>query len=395
MKGWEQRKLKDICQIKGGKRLPLGEDFSEKGYPYIRARDIKGGKIYIQSPVYVSDQVREKIVKYITNKDDILITIVGANIGDVGIVPAELDNASLTENAVKLTNYIGVHPQYLLNFLNTSYCKEVMQRASAGAAQGKLGIYKINEIIISLPPLLIQQKIAAVLSSYDDLIENNNRRISILEKMADELYREWFVRLRFPGHEKVKIAKGVPEGWEIRKLRDILELAYGKAMKEETRITGMIPVYGSSGLIGYHNQYLVLGPGLIVGRKGNVGNIIRVKENFYPIDTTYYVISSYPLTYLFYLLHTMNFINNDSAVPGLNREQAYANEFYFPTLKLINAFEKQIAPILSQKEILENQNTNLTIARERLLSRLMSGKIDMENLDIEFSKSIQEEIANG
>ncbi len=233
MKSWPQVKLKDLCDVKGGKRLPLGEDFSLHGHPYIRARDIKNGKIKIESPVFISDSVREKIKRYITNTNDILITIVGANIGDVGIVPREFDNASLTENAVKLTNYRGVDSKYLVNSLTSSHSKERMQQASAGAAQGKLGIYKINEIPILLPPLPIQRKIAAVLSAYDDLIENNTRRIAILEKMAEELYREWFVRLRFPGHEKTKIVKGVPEGWEVNNALSILNVLGGGTPKTE------------------------------------------------------------------------------------------------------------------------------------------------------------------
>jgi len=128
-----------------------------------------------------------------------------------------------------------------------------------------------------------------VLSAYDDLIENNNRRIAFLEKMAEELYREWFVRLRFPGHEKVKIVKGVPEGWAVKKLKEIVEFAYGKALKEEDRIEGNYPVIGSGGIIGYHNAALVKGPGIVVGRKGNVGKVIWTKKDFFPIDTVYFV----------------------------------------------------------------------------------------------------------
>lgn len=133
------------------------------------------------------------------------------------------------------------------------------------------------------PPLPIQRKVSAVLSAYDDLIENNNRRIALLEKMAEELYREWFVRMRFPGYEKVKIVKGVPKGWKVKQLREIVELAYGKALKEEDRIEGNFPVIGSSGIIEYHNTAFVEGPGIVVGRKGNVGKVIWSKKDFFPL----------------------------------------------------------------------------------------------------------------
>jgi len=249
----------------------------------------------------------------------------------------------------------------------------------------------LKRIPVYLPQIFIQRKIAAILSAYDDLIENNNRRIAILEKMAEELYREWFVRLRFPGHEKVKIVKGVPEGWKAKKLKDIVLLAYGKALKESTRFDGRVPVYGSSGIIGYHNQAICKGPGIIVGRKGNVGSIIWASTDFYPIDTTYYVISKYPLSYIYYLLRSMNFINNDAAVPGLNREQAYSNDFFLPEKRLVFHFSDTLLPLVSHKDLLQKLIQNLTASRDRLLSRLMSGAIDVENLDIEFPKSMQEE----
>jgi len=103
--------------------------------------------------------------------------------------------------------------------------------------------------------------------------------------------------MRFPGHEKVKFKKGVPEGWKIVRLKEILELCYGNALKQTDRKEGGCPVYGSSGVVGYHNKFLVKGPGIIIGRKGNVGSIHLTDNNFYPIDTVYFVKSrTNPLT---------------------------------------------------------------------------------------------------
>ena len=235
-----------------------------------------------------------------------------------------------------------------------------------------------------------QQKIVAILSAYDDLIENNRRRIALLEKMAEEIYREWFVRMRFPGHEQAKFEKGVPVNWKQMTLGEVLELCYGKALKDENRAAGRIPVYGSGGIVGTHDEALVDGPGIIVGRKGNVGSVYWSDDAFFPIDTVYYVKSHFSMCFLLYLLKSMNFINNDAAVPGLNRSQAYSNRFFMPTTDLIADFGSQAKRLFDLRKNLTKQLQMLESTRDLLLPRLISGKLPVENLDIHFPPSMQE-----
>ena len=156
------------------------------------------------------------------------------------------------------------------------------------------------------------------------MIENNQRRIKLLEEAARRLYREWFVALRFPGHERVKVVDGVPQGWGRVTLEDLATLNYGKALKESERTPGQVPVYGSSGIVGSHMSALVNGRAIIVGRKGNVGSVFLSHVPFFPIDTVYYVTPEQTSCYLFGLLRSMHFISSDSAVPGLNRGYAYS-----------------------------------------------------------------------
>jgi type I restriction enzyme S subunit len=272
--------------------------------------------------------------------------------------------------------------KYFYFFLRP-FLKSFEQQAT-GATTKFLTIKILNNVDVALPKFEIQQKIAAILSAYDDLIENNKRRIALLEKMAEEIYREWFVRLRFPGHEKVKGVKGVPEGWEEKKLSEIVELCYGKALKAEERVSGDYPVFGSSGVVGTHNKPLVKAPGIIVGRKGNVGSVHWADCDFFPIDTAYYVKSTISLHYLFFLLQSMNFINNDAAVPGLNRNQAYSNLLLLPLDSVINEFSAKAKQLFELKDNLSKQNEQLTQTRDSLLPRLISGKLSVENLDIQF-----------
>lgn len=249
------------------------------------------------------------------------------------------------------------------------------QAASIGAATQYLTKSILDNFKVSLPRIDQQNEIVAILSAYDDLIENNKRRIALLEESARQLYKEWFVRFRFPGHEHVKIVDGVPEGWQKKKFKELVTLNYGKALKADNRIPGEFPVYGSSGVVGHHNKALVKGPGIIVGRKGNVGAIHWSHLDFFPIDTVYFLTKEDSSYYIYYSLAHTTFINTDVAVPGLNRDFAYSREIVLPPENLRNEFEEEVTPIFQQSHTLEKYNQQLSKARDLLLPKLMSGEI--------------------
>ena len=279
-------------------------------------------------------------------------------------------------------DFKGNDPRFLTYFLRTL---NLERQNTAGAVPG-LNRNALHLLPVSIPPLPTQRKIAAILSAYDDLIENNTRRIAILEEMAQALYREWFVHFRFPGHEKkcmVESAPGmIPEGWKVVKLGDVIELAYGKALKADVRIEGIIPVYGSSGIVGYHNEELVKGPGIIVGRKGNVGSVFWSDSDFFPIDTAFFVQSNVCLHYLYYNLRNQHFINNDAAVPGLNRNQAYLLPFLLPEKRILDQFQEFIVSLFKQLQNLAQKNANLRQTRDLLLPGLIAGEVDVEGMEV-------------
>ena len=182
----------------------------------------------------------------------------------------------------------------------------------------------------------------------------------------------------------------IPEGWKVEKLGSVIELAYGKSLTAKNRTDGSFPVYGSAGVVGNHNEYMVYGPGIIVGRKGNVGSVFWSNENFFPIDTVYYVKTNIPLHYAYYNLKNQNFINNDAAVPGLNRNQAYLLPFLIPDDNVLMEFEKQIDSIFKELDILSKKNQNLRKTRDLLLPKLISGEIDVSDLNIRIRNENQE-----
>lgn len=244
-----------------------------------------------------------------------------------------------------------------------------------GATIKHLPKEKLAMVQVALPPVATQKRIAELLSSYDDLIENNKRRIALLEESARLLYREWFVHLRFPGHEHVKVVDGVPDAWERRTVGTVLELRYGKALKESDRVEGAFPVYGSSGVVGSHKSALVEGPAIVVGRKGNVGSVYWAPIGFWPIDTVYYVPKEQADYWLYLTLPLVGFQNTDAGVPGLNRGFAYSRKVLLPSERLRRRFDETVEPMFAQMTTLENFNRKLAEARDLLLPRLMSGEV--------------------
>jgi len=168
---------------------------------------------------------------------------------------------------------------------------------------------------------------------------------------------------------------GVPKGWERKCLGDIFEFQYGKALKEDARVLGSYPVYGSSGVVGSHDKALVEGPGIIVGRKGNVGSVHWSPADFWPIDTVYYVPPEHVSLFLLHTLATVHFQSSDVAVPGLNRGYAHSMQILWPTDTLRSQFEEFSHPIYRQATALRQMNEKARAARDLLLPRLMSGEI--------------------
>ena len=222
-----------------------------------------------------------------------------------------------------------------------------------------------------------------------------------LEEMARALFKSWFVdfdpvRAKMEGRDPglptpladlfpdrlVGSELGeIPEGWKAKGLGDLLVLAYGKALKADSRQhDGDVPVYGSNGQVGWHDERLVRGPGIVVGRKGNPGIVLWVNTDFFCIDTTFYVIAKGSCSSLHFLLHALTHqdlpsIAADSAVPGLNRNLAYMNRQVVPSEEIIGYFDTYVDPLFSQGACLRKEAQTLTSLRDALLPKLISGDI--------------------
>lgn len=265
--------------------------------------------------------------------------------------------------------------QFLYYALNSEPYRGQVRGSASGATVRHTAPERIYRCRVSLPGLSEQKEISASLKFYDDLIANNKRRIELLEQAARLLFKEWFVHLRYPGHEHDNAVEGVPTGWQRKTVEDVARLIYGKALQEEKRESGEVRVYGSSGEVGRHNARLVEGPGIVVGRKGNVGSVFWVDDDFWPIDTVYYVSPEQVSQFVLHLLKSQSYQNSDAAVPGLKRDSAHAIKLLWPSEAWRMRFEEMAGLVYAQRRLLIRANARLTQARDLLLPRLMDGRL--------------------
>ncbi|MEJ7759548.1 MAG: restriction endonuclease subunit S [Gemmatimonadaceae bacterium] len=382
---WRDCKLGDLLDVKHGYAF-LGEYFASTGTHVVLTPgnflEEGGFKEKSDKARWYSGPVPED---YVLNEGDLVVAMTEQAEGLLGssaLIPRSgvyLHNQRL--GLVQIRDRKQADQHFIYYLFNSKPVRQQLRGSASGTKIRHTAPSRIADVKVRVPPLPVQRRIGGILSAYDELIKNSQRRIRILEAMARALYREWFVHFRFPGHEKlprIGSALGdIPKGWQVKKLGDVLQLNYGKALKKEDRHGGGFPVFGSSGVVGYHDASLVHGPGIIVGRKGNVGSVFWCDKDFFVIDTAFFVTSSIPLRFLSYVLPNLNFINSDAAVPGLSRNQAYTLEILVPPAGLLhkfcglaNTFEKQASTLRLQIE-------NLRRTRDLLLPRLLSGNVTL------------------
>ena len=267
----------------------------------------------------------------------------------------------------------------LYYFLSPNWRSVVEMFIKSGATVDRLPLEKFPDIPVRFPSLPAQKQIASILSAYDNLIENNRRRMALLEESARLLYREWFVRLRFPGHEHTRIVNGVPDGWERKTLGDALTLKRGYDLPANDRINGPIPIVSSSGITGYHGEKKCDPPGIVTGRYGTLGQVYFIQEPFWPLNTALYVrdFKETPAAYAALLLDfSLQGTQSDkAAIPGLNRNVAHCLPILWPPKLLRDEFNGFALLCYEQTRVLEQQNRKLRSARDLLLPQLMSGEL--------------------
>jgi type I restriction enzyme S subunit len=386
MRSWREVLIKDVAYFQEGPGLRNWQ-WADSGVKVINGRNVLlDGQIDLaKTDKFISlDEFQRKYEHFGIQANDIVVTSSGT-LGKVGRIKPEHLPLMMNTSVIRFrsSNNAVLNDDYLFCYLQSSHFQQQILSYAIGSAQKNFGPSHIKLMSMPLPPLLIQQRIGGILSAYDNLIENSQRRIRILETMARSLYQEWFVNFRFPGHEKLKRVPSalgeIPEGWEVGQLVDLMVLQRGFDLPKADRIEGNVPIYAANGVTGFHDTVKAKAPGVVTGRSGTIGDVTYVQEDYWPLNTALWVKAfpkSEPL-YSYYVLSSLDLkqFNSGAAVPTLNRNDVHKIQSLIPPHSLQKRFQNTAGAMLALGRNCQQQSEILRKTRDLLLPRLLSGQL--------------------
>lgn len=432
MSKWEVKEIKQLGRVVTGKTPPKDEGkYFEGEFLFVSPKDLDFDKLYVfETETSITKEALDKFKNQVISRNAVMYTSLSFSFGKIGIA----SEAVLTNQQISSIVVNSSHDYRFVYYLLRAN-RPLIFSYNSGIDTPIVPKSVFEKIEFRIPPLPIQKKIASVLSAYDDLIENNDRRIALLEKMTEEIYREWFVRLRFPGHKQVNFHKGIPEGWEVRKIRELVKYYIGGGWGNETSSAefgvGAFVIRGTdlpsinngnypNEIFRFHKnsnyQSRKLETGDIIfevsgGSKDQLlGRSSLITEkilNFYNhnvicasfcklIRINKNLASPYFMKYFLKLYYTSELVSiyqvQSTGISNYQFESFLSYQTIItPPVELIHEFDKHISPMMNQKDLLGLSNLSLKQTRDRLLTRLISGKLSVEDLDIQFPPSMTAE----
>ena len=418
MNNWSLSRLKEITSKIGSGATPRGgkKTYLESGVSLVRSLNIYDFNFSYKDLAFINDDQALGLSNVEVFSNDILLNITGASVARCCIVPTEILPARVNQH-VAIIRVIPelANSKFVYYSINSPNNKNILlSLAQGGATREALTKKTIENFKIQLPPLPIQRKIASILSAYDDLIENNTRRIQILENMAQAIYREWFVNFRFPGHEHVKMVESelgkIPEGWKVVNLTNLVCTQYGYTESAKTEEVGPKYVRGMDinktsyinwGQVPYctidydkYLKYKLFPKDILVIRMADPGKVGIVERDIEAVFASYLIrlkikdekFKPYFLYYLLMSNYYQGYISGAST--GTTRKSASAGiitniNFILPSIHIMNSFEDQITDLRKLLNILLDKNEILRHVRDLLLSRLISGELDVSEIEID------------
>ena len=403
---WEKVKLGEIsfCIQPG----PFGSqvhnsDYAHEGTPIIMPKDMVDGHIRHTGLIRVPEEHVARLQRHQVCAGNLMV----ARKGDVRkcVYITENENGWLTgSDCLKVAlNENVCFPKYIYYQLRSPYIGRWLEQISIGATMPSINTGLLSGIEMYLPSLEIQRRIADILSTYDDLIENNRKQIKLLEEAAQRLYKEWFVDLRFPGHEHTKIVDGVPEGWESCILDDVIEFD-PKVRLDKDRVKQCVPMsaLSTSSMVldmneisettsnsgsKFQNGDTLLARITPCLENGKTAFVHGIESDEGAVGSTEYIVmrSKQLNPYMVYLLSRTNgfrqsAINSMSGSDGRQRVKAdklKSLAYLRPPIGLVHSFEQKVAPVFGMVFTLNKQVFAATQARDRLVPKLMSGKVEV------------------
>lgn len=330
-------------------------------------------------PVYGGNGLRGYTSTYNFDGECSIVGRQGAYCGNVKYV---VGKSYMSEHAIVAVT----RPEHNNKYFSYKLALANLGRFSGQAAQPGLSVTKLLRLKFEMPSKSYQDKIASILSTYDTLIENNTKRIRLLEQMAENLYKEWFVRFRFPGHENAEMGNGLPKGWKIERYGDIATITAGGdcpvICSDNKTLETFVPIYSNgisnNGLYGYTDKPRITEPCITISARGTVGFVCLRDEPFVPIVRLLAVI---PIKLgVFYLYHSTKYNDlegNGTSQQQLTKPMLAKRKIIIPSKAICDRFEIVVSSLYKQIKNLSIQNQLLTRQRDLLLPRLMSGKLEV------------------
>jgi type I restriction enzyme S subunit len=397
---WPTRTIGDVCDVVPGFAFK-SKDLGDMGTPVIKIGNIKENcSVDIDTAQCLPENLIEsRHKKYFLRNGDILIAMTGATAGKVGRVRCAEDQALLLNQRVAKLCPTSINPDFFWSAISTDRYRSVFYGLGGGAAQPNMSGSQIELVEIPYPPPAHQERIASILSAYDDLIENNRRRIQLLEQAARLLYKEWFVHLRFPGHEHTQIIDGVPDGWEKKRLRDVAatnaESYRANNLPNEINYID-ISLVKQGRILSKNKMPSSEAPGR-ARRKGADGDIIwsNVRPNLraYALvlepdendvfSTGFTILSPIiiPFSYLYLFVTTDEFVGHlvnhttGASYPAVRPDDFERAEILLPAQSVLKFFHERIEPAFRMIQVLEKEINALAKARDLLLPKLINGEM--------------------
>jgi type I restriction enzyme S subunit len=384
----KRHRMKELCEITSSKRI-FAADYQPEGIPFYRGKEITEkhkGNLDVTTELFIDPEkfeaIRAKFGAPVAG--DLLLTSVGT-LGSPYVVRAGETFYFKDGNLTWFRKLKGLDSRYLYYWLLSPHGRAELKKCTIGSSQSAYTIVLLKDMEINLPDLPTQCKIAGILSAYDDLIENNLRRIKILEEMAQSLYREWFVHFRFPGHESTKFVDSplgqIPKGWEVTSLGDLVEIRKGKNITKTTIREGSIPVV-AGGLTPayYHDTANTVAPVVTISASGaNAGFINIYFDDVWASDCSFIDGKATPDVFYFFLM----LISRQNEVTGLQRGSAQPHVYpkdlmALEALRVLQEvrddFTQRVTPLFESVRNLHARNQILRRTRDLLLPKLLNIK---------------------
>lgn len=357
-----------------------------QGYPIIRTPNIGKGYLNLEGVQRVSKEAYDRRNKRAIPQPNDLILAREAPAGNVAIIPEGLEVCLGQRTVLIRPNKNVVNPLFLNYYLNAPEQRHHLLRNSNGATVSHVNMPIIRNLPLVLPTMGTQKRIASILSAYDELIENNRKQIKLLEEAAQRLYKEWFIGLKFPGHETTPIdpETNLPEGWRKGILSDIAEFKRGKTITAAQAEKGTIPVVaGGLEPAYYHSKANAKGPVVTISASGaNAGFTRLYTTDIWASDCSFLSADASRVFLFVYesvkcIGRNFKHLQRGSAQPHVYPSHINSMEMLIPTVHYQVAFCETVKPFISQISILHRSIEDAKEARDRLLPKLMSGAIEV------------------